>query len=160
LESFGSTCSSKESDCVGGKGSSPEQYSSLWARATFAWLSSTFWKGHRNVISLDDLPPFDTKLKSEELCRQLTLTWASYDHRARHSLLRACLRTYLASFLSPTLPRLCLIAFLFTQPFLVSATLNHIGSPDADSNHGWGLIGAWALVYLGIAVSLMPFPSS
>ena len=132
---------------------SPEQQSSLWSRATFAWLTSTFLKGHRNIISIQDLPPLDTALKSNGTCRQLSDTWRKSDHSARHSLLRACLRTYWTSFVLLILPKLCLIAFQFAQPFLVNATLNLISRPDADSNHGKGLVGAWALVYLGIAVS-------
>jgi len=151
LESGGGTkASNSTSDHKVG---SPEQYSSLWSRATFVWLLSTFWTGYRKVISLDDLPPLDTRLKSDEMCRELTLTWARYDHRVRYSLLRASFRTYLSSFVLAIIPRLCLTAFTFAQPFLVNATLRLMDRPDPDTNHGKGLIGAWALVYLGIAVS-------
>jgi hypothetical protein len=43
-------------------------------------------------------------------------------------------------------------AFTFAQPFLINATIKFVGSKDPDSYHGKGLIGAWALVYLGISV--------
>lgn len=75
------------------------------------------------------------------------------DHKKRHSLLRACFRSYLLSSLSPIIPRLCLTAFTFSQPFLINTTVSFVGQMDPDSNYGKGLIGAWALVYLGIAVS-------
>lgn len=43
--------------------------------------------------------------------------------------------------------------FTFAQPFLVTTTIRFVEKKNPDINHGKGLIGAWALVYLGIAVS-------
>ncbi|KAK3690284.1 ABC transporter [Podospora appendiculata] len=131
----------------------PEQYSGFWPRTFFAWLASTFWKGYVKVISLDDLPPFDTRLESKDMLERLESAWTKYDHRARHSLLRACFRSYFMSFLSAVFPRLCLAGFTFAQPFLINATLTLVDQPAPDRQYGKGLIGAWALVYLGLAVS-------
>lgn len=52
------------------------------------------------------------------------------------------------------IPRLCLIGFNFAQPFLITAALNLVTEPVNPStrNEGYGLIGATALIYLGIAV--------
>ena len=53
-------------------------------------------------------------------------------------------------------PRLSLIGFNYAQPFLITSLLDLIGRPD-DANtqyEMYGLIGAAALIYLGIAVSL------
>jgi len=92
------------------------------------------------------------------LCQRLTDTWAKRDQHARHSFLKACLRTYITSFALVTIPRLCSIAFILAQPLLVNVTLSLINQPDADNDYGKGLIGAWALVYVGI--SIRPFPAS
>ncbi|KAL3299574.1 ABC transporter [Colletotrichum asianum] len=43
--------------------------------------------------------------------------------------------------------------FTFAQPFLINTTVSFVGQEKPDANFGKGLIGAWALVYLGIAVS-------
>ncbi|EQB45580.1 ABC transporter [Colletotrichum gloeosporioides Cg-14] len=43
--------------------------------------------------------------------------------------------------------------FTFAQPFLINTTVSFVGQEKPDNNFGKGLIGAWALVYLGIAVS-------
>lgn len=75
------------------------------------------------------------------------------DRQHRYSLLRASLRSYLIPFLSPILPRLCLTVFTFAQPFLINTTVAYIAESNPDANYGRGLIGAWVLVYLGIAVS-------
>ena len=55
--------------------------------------------------------------------------------------------------LSAIIPRLCLTCFTFSQPFLIHSTIEYIGISDADRNYGKALIGAYALVYVGIAVS-------
>ncbi|KAK2779173.1 ABC transporter [Colletotrichum kahawae] len=75
------------------------------------------------------------------------------DHQRKNSLLRACLKSYFLSFLSPIIPRLCLSVFTFAQPFLINTTVSFVGQEKPDGNFGRGLIGAWALVYLGIAIS-------
>lgn len=53
-------------------------------------------------------------------------------------------------------PRLCFIGFTFCQPFLISATLTWAerDSNSDDASQGYGLIGAWFLVFVGLAVSL------
>lgn len=51
------------------------------------------------------------------------------------------------------LPRLCLTAFTFCQPFLINAIVTWVGSADASMAFGKGLIGAAALTYIGMAVS-------
>ncbi|KAF4921761.1 ABC transporter atnG [Colletotrichum viniferum] len=79
------------------------------------------------------------------------------DQQSKNSLLRACIKSYFLSFLSPVIPRLCLSVFTFAQPFLINTTVSFVGQEKPDANFGKGLIGAWALVYLGIAVSTSIF---
>lgn len=52
------------------------------------------------------------------------------------------------------LPRLALTGFTYSQAFFVEAMLNYLDD-DAPMNNGIGLIGACALVYLGMAVSAL-----
>lgn len=56
--------------------------------------------------------------------------------------------------LAGVIPKLCQIAFLFTQPLLVERAMSFAGTPNQTefNNIGYGLIGAYALVYSGIAV--------
>jgi ATP-binding cassette, subfamily C (CFTR/MRP), member 1 len=57
--------------------------------------------------------------------------------------------------LLPVIPRLALMGFTFCQPFLVNTFLNYLQDPSEDStpNVGYALIGAYGLVYFGMAVS-------
>jgi ATP-binding cassette subfamily C (CFTR/MRP) protein 1 len=54
----------------------PEQSSGFWIRTVFAWLLETFRTGYAKVISVDDLPALDVKLRSRDLHRTLSLNWA------------------------------------------------------------------------------------
>lgn len=50
--------------------------------------------------------------------------------------------------------RLAYTAFTLAQPFLVQRVLDYTASPPdgTDDNTGYGLIAAYGLVYVGIAV--------
>ncbi|WYZ45022.1 hypothetical protein EsH8_VIII_000338 [Colletotrichum jinshuiense] len=135
------------------KNATPEQSSGFWARTCFSWLARTFYLGYSKVISLSDLPQLDPSMESHILHKDLTVSWDKYNHQSRHSLVKACFWSYLMPFLSPIIPRLFLTVFTFLQPFLVNTTVTFVGKENPEVNYGRGLIGAWALVYLGIAVS-------
>ena len=53
------------------------------------------------------------------------------------------------------LPRLSLVAFNVSQPFLINRAIKFIDTSETiqPNNIGYGLIGAFALVYVGTAVS-------
>ncbi|KAH8195528.1 hypothetical protein TruAng_010313 [Truncatella angustata] len=131
----------------------PEEYSGFWKRTVFAWLVSTFRAGYAKIISVEDLPKLDTRLKSHALRDKLGATWANYDRKQRHSLLKACFRSNLVSFLSGVPPRLCKSAFTLVQPLLINATVRYVGQAAPDPSYGKGLIGAYALVFLGLGFS-------
>ncbi|RDH38689.1 P-loop containing nucleoside triphosphate hydrolase protein [Aspergillus welwitschiae] len=150
LESIG-----KESALVKAseKPATPEPFSGFWKRAAFAWLTGTFRNGYSKVISVQDLPELDPKLDSEVVGAQLQAVWARADKRAAHALLRACLTAYRSPLLTAALPRLMKTGFTFCQPFLIDAAVSWVGNPNSPMDSGRALIGAFALVYVGQAVS-------
>lgn len=83
------------------------------------------------------------------------------DKKKAHSLFVVALRCFKWPLLSVVFPRLCLIAFNFCQPFLINSAINLSQEPvnDRTTNNGYGLIGAYILVYIGIAVR-GPHPQS
>lgn len=60
---------------------SPEEFSGLWARISFSWLTSLLRAGHAKIISQSDLPNLDTRLQSRVLRRQLITTWSKCEHQ-------------------------------------------------------------------------------
>ncbi|KAF4430087.1 ABC transporter ecdL [Colletotrichum fructicola] len=56
--------------------------------------------------------------------------------------------------LAPVIPRLAVTGFTFSQSFLVTALLKYLEHGEQrPASHGYGLLGACAFVYIGIAVS-------
>jgi ATP-binding cassette subfamily C (CFTR/MRP) protein 1 len=74
------------------------------------------------------------------------------DKTRKRSLLVACFRAYAPSFLSAIIPRLILSALKFAQPFMITKVIRFVGDKGVPDDFGRGLIGAYALVYLGMAV--------
>ena len=138
---------------------SPEETSGLFGIGAYAWLSTLFFRGYRNVMILDDLFALDTAMSSKKLERKLAAATAStpgrtYDFgRKKNGLLKALVRALAVDLLLPVAPRLALAGFLFGQPFLINATLAYLDDPTAPKNHSYGLIGATFLIYIGISVS-------
>ncbi|KAK2883394.1 hypothetical protein FQN49_000034 [Arthroderma sp. PD_2] len=126
----------------------PEEYSGLWSRTAFAWLAATFRAGYSKVLVPDDLPILDTRLQSSVLRQNLVSTWAKCKY-----LCRSCFRANMFSFLSAVPARLCKSVFYFAQPLLINTTVSYVQDDTADISFGRGLIGAWALVFLGVACS-------
>lgn len=75
--------------------------------------------------------------------------------RGKFALLRAMARAMLVPLSTAIVPRLSLIFFRFMQPFLIHRVSSFVAQPVTEytTNQGWGLTGAYGLVYLGIAVS-------
>lgn len=73
-----------------------------------------------------------------------------------YSLIWVFIKHYKWSLLSGVIPRLSYTGFIFAQPFLVQTVLDYTEVPFDQRNHdiGYALIGAYALVYIGIAVRL------
>jgi hypothetical protein len=73
----------------------------------------------------------------------------------KHALLVTTAKSFRWSILAGVFPRLCVTGFTYSQPFLINTLINYIESPDpnVNKNYGYGLIGAYVLVFFGAAVS-------
>ena len=79
-------------------------------------------------------------------------------NKTPHALFWMTLQTLKWPLLSAIVPRLSLTAFNFCQPFLLQRAIDLSQEPinNESKNDGYGLIGAYFLVYLGIAVRPLP----
>jgi ATP-binding cassette subfamily C (CFTR/MRP) protein 1 len=111
-----------------------------------------FHEGYSNVLQIHDIPEVDEDLQGKNAGDRLQLSWDLRTSSRR--LLGVTLQAYRWSYISGVIPRLALSAFTFCQPFLITATVDYIGSPTTatSKNYGQALVGAYVLVYLGIAV--------
>lgn len=67
--------------------------------------------------------------------------------------MRSCVSTLKWPLLGVVFPRLLQLAFIICQPLVLNRFLEFLEQQDESINHGYGLIGAYGLVYLGIALS-------
>ncbi|KAI1838945.1 hypothetical protein DTO027I6_3367 [Penicillium roqueforti] len=132
---------------------STERTSGIFNRGLFAWLNELLRKGHTSLLTSDTLPNIHEKLSSSDLADRFSKSWALCDQSRQHALLLAvvnCLRWDIAAI---GLPRLALIGFSIAQPFLVGKTVTFLEQTESSMNIGYGLIGATAIVFIGIAVT-------
>lgn len=50
------------------------------------------------------------------------------------------------------IPRLCVVALQLSQPFLVQESITFVDTSESQHTIGYGLIGAYACVYIGNAI--------
>lgn len=71
----------------------------------------------------------------------------------KYRLIVICAKTLMRPILSAIPPRLILVAFTICQPLLLNRFLLYLEGVDEDLNIGYGLVAAYGLVYVGMAIS-------
>ena len=134
---------------------SPEATCGLIGKAFFGWLNRLFLAGYSTSLSIEDLYPLDRHLTSEYLYHILAKSWTSRDCKTPKSLFLITVSQIKWHVLSALPARLALVAFTFCQPFLITRAIDLSTQPvtQASMNDGYGLIGAYLIVYVGIAIS-------
>lgn len=157
-----------------------EELSGIFSKSLFLWLFELLRLGYSKVLVLDDLYPLPGELLSNTLTtnferawkwdkRRLSATATKDDKQARNSpvtkenkpssLFLALVWSLKWHVVFPIFPRLCQIAFTFSQPFLLIRVLAFLSDNSSPASIGYGLIGAYAIVYSGIAVCLALLPA-
>ena len=134
---------------------SPETLGGIFNRSVFWWLNSLLLQGSGHVLRQEDLLALDIQLSSSRATQGLNQAWLSSNKLARNALLWASLRGSYQSLLLIVFPRLCLVGFTIAQPLLINRAVSLLLKPDSQekTNAGRALIGATALIYLGLAFS-------
>ncbi|KYK57377.1 ABC transporter [Drechmeria coniospora] len=135
----------------------PESVAGPFNRGVFYWLTPLFLAGYRKILGPRDLYALDDELKSETLAKIMSDAWEKVpDKTVPGALCGAWFGAFSDAVMMPVIPRLFQIAFTYAQPFLVTAAIDLAATPQTQpyNNRGYGLIGAYVLVYTGIAVSM------
>ncbi|KXH60239.1 hypothetical protein CSAL01_11379 [Colletotrichum salicis] len=170
LEAQEKTChlvsSSSSSSTAGGQSSySPEETSGIYSRGLFWWLMPLLLTGFRRLLKPLDLFVLDGSMSAAVLNERFWLHWnkspsfstgdqsSEASRSPRYRLIRTCIVTLKWQLLAVILPRLFLLGFTICQPLILNRFLDFLQNPDEMANHGYGLIGAYGFVYLGISIS-------
>ncbi|CCF45895.1 ABC transporter [Colletotrichum higginsianum] len=136
-----------------------EEETGFWGRSFFTWLLPFFRLGYSRIIHIRDIPDVDADLTGEVAGEKLERAWARRKGRKHHALFRANCAAYRGTLVLGVVTRLCLTAFTFCQPFLITATVRFMQTPKTPQSERYGqaLVGACLLTYLGLAVSRAAF---
>ncbi|KAM0561862.1 hypothetical protein ACHAPJ_003033 [Fusarium lateritium] len=139
----------------GDKPLSKESTSGPFSRGFFVWLNSLLISGWATVLTNNDLPTIYEKLSSEKLAVSFGRAWQKATLRSKKpSLFLTTVKILRWELLGIIPPRLGMIALTISQPFLISHALRFLTMPKSESvmNLGYGLIGAFAFVFIGSAL--------
>ncbi|ATY62911.1 multidrug resistance-associated [Cordyceps militaris] len=152
LESTGKRASLRHPEKLAHSG--PEPFLGFWGIAGYVWVLGTLSRGYRHFLTVEDLPELDYRISADKLHQKLQIHLDKADLLKKNAFVVACGRAFAWSFISAIIPRLFLIGFKFAQPFMINNVLDFIGNRQAPQNIGNGLLGAYALVYAGMAISM------
>ncbi|KAF7592270.1 hypothetical protein BBP40_000472, partial [Aspergillus hancockii] len=138
----------------GEKAQSGESMSGPFSRGLFAWLNGLLRNGYSVLLSGDTLPTIHEKLSSRDLFPRFADAWARCNQSRPNALLLAAVKCLRWEIVRIAFSRLCVVGFSIAQSFLVGRVVTLLELTDSLSlDMSYGLIGATAIVFTGIAVS-------
>ncbi|KAL7922301.1 multidrug resistance-like protein [Trichoderma austrokoningii] len=146
----------KASHVVGRPTLAPEETSGLYSRAVFAWVAPLLRTGFRRLLRPADLFPLDEEMGVSSLSERFWWHWrkASPSTQAsKHRLVFCCITTLRSALFSVIVPRLAVLAFTICQPLVLTRFLGFLNDETQSVKIGYGLVGAYGLVYMGIAAT-------
>ncbi|TIA79218.1 multidrug resistance-like protein [Aureobasidium pullulans] len=133
---------------------SPEDFSGLYGQALLSWLNGLVWKGARHLLKPEDLYDISEDVASERLSKRFAEEWERQSKTAPADLKKVIFQLLKWPILVPIVPRLALLALTLCQPLLLKRLLDYLNNSDTESvNIGYGIIGAYLIVYVGLATT-------
>ncbi|KAI1336278.1 multidrug resistance-like protein [Xylariaceae sp. FL0016] len=133
---------------------SPEETSGLYSQSLFWWLNFLLIAGFRELLRPADLYPIQDGMSAAALNAMFQAEWKqAAKKKGKYKLIRVCIKALTWPTIAAVFPRIMLLAFTVCQPLLLNRFLGHLEKPSESVNIGYGLIAAYGLVYVGMAVS-------
>ncbi|RAK97248.1 P-loop containing nucleoside triphosphate hydrolase protein [Aspergillus ibericus CBS 121593] len=131
-----------------------EDRGSFPTQVFFGWLLPLLRQGYSGILSAVDFSGLETDHTQQERQRRFA---AAVERRrgtdaSNFHLITILIRCNLVDFAGAIIFRLLYIATLFAQPFLIQDILRFLDDSSVPINRGYGLIGAFGLIYLFIAI--------
>jgi ATP-binding cassette, subfamily C (CFTR/MRP), member 1 len=135
------------------QGLPPEATSGIYSRSVFWWLNGLLHAGFLHILQLEDLHAVDETLRSTNVSLNFHRAWSRTKKSREYALLAATWSALKWSLIVSGIPRALLIGLKYAQPFLIQRTINYVADRENQpSNVGWGLVGAYAIIYVGQAL--------
>lgn len=130
---------------------SPEETSGILSNGLFVWANHLLFVGFRKLLLLSDLYRLPNSLSVTATQSKFGVAWDSTTPSS-YRLAWAILKAFYPRLLLPVTPRLFLLAFTLLQPILMQNLLNWLSNHNERESIGYGLLGAYVAVYVGLAV--------
>ncbi|KAE8342586.1 hypothetical protein BDV24DRAFT_173847 [Aspergillus arachidicola] len=135
------------------KTKSEESTSGLFGRGIFAWLISLLQNGYSALLTGASLPRIHENLSSRRLSTRFLEAWELCDQNRQNSLLLVVLKCLRREIWQLPYLGFFVVGLSIAQPFIIGRAVVVLQQADRKSlNMGYGLIGAFAIVFIGIAV--------
>ena len=136
---------------------SPEETSSIFSLGLYSWLNPLLWRGYHEPLTMHHLYALDQAISVNALEARAVSSQAreSVGTSTWHVIVWLA-KPMGQSLLIPVLPRLCLLAFTFCQPFFLQHLLGFLSSRDGDDDgpsSASGFVAVAVFTYAGIAIS-------
>ena len=134
----------------------PEAVSGVFNTLTFFWLNPLLWLGAKRYLLPSDLYDLDSDLSTEKAATEFAQARKEISERCKSARsLRALFQVLGWKVLATIPPRIVLLVLTVCSPLLLGELLSYLesGTHGPGSALGYGMILAFALLYLGIAVS-------
>ncbi|RDW83780.1 Multidrug transporter (ABC) [Aspergillus mulundensis] len=137
----------------------PEETAGIFNRSFLWWFNPLLLSGYKQALTVDKLLAVDGDIGVEKSKHEIRRRWALAVKQNPRSLLSVLLAVYRRELWGGFLPRLCLTGLNYAQPFLVNRVVSFLGQPETETSGGIasGLIVAYAIVYMGIALMTAAF---
>ncbi|KAL3444260.1 P-loop containing nucleoside triphosphate hydrolase protein [Aspergillus insuetus] len=132
----------------------PEETAGILNRSFLWWFNPLLLAGYKQALTVDNLLTVDADIALERSKEEIRSQWAQARKNDGNSLLKVLVAVYRSELWAGFLPRLCVIGVTYAQPLLVNRVVSFLGQPETSTSKGIGsgLIGAYAIVYMGIAI--------
>ncbi|PNS16292.1 hypothetical protein CAC42_6399 [Sphaceloma murrayae] len=130
---------------------SPEDFSGLYSQSLYWWLNDLMLRGAKAVLKPADLYPVSEDLASARLSSKFQKLVENDKQKGIYSVIFSLLAWPL---LITIVPRMGLLGLTLCQPLMLRRLLSYLQSPDVlrDANTGYGLVAAYGVVHVGIAL--------
>ncbi|KAB5575558.1 P-loop containing nucleoside triphosphate hydrolase protein [Coniochaeta sp. 2T2.1] len=126
----------------------------LYGRGLLWWMNPLLKTGWRKLLTPGDLYELDEPMGAAVLHETFWREWRDTKKGGRrYGLIMVCLKSLKWPLLYAVLPRLALVVFTICQPLVLGRFLEFLQDERQSVSIGYGLIGAYGCVYLGIALS-------
>ncbi|KAK0391440.1 hypothetical protein NLU13_0941 [Sarocladium strictum] len=131
----------------------PEDFAGVFNRSAYWWLNRLIRQGFTTTLTSDDLYHLEERMNA----RTLDVDWQAIWKKnispmpSKYLLLKTLSLAHWSRALLPVPVKLAQLALLLCQPLAMNRVLSFLQS-DESPNIGYALIGAYAAIYIGIAL--------